>query len=179
MKSDVLVGAGQLELAFDPDVLKLSQVHGGELLSSAMLDSHVATEGHLKIAFVASDVLKSTGGLLAVEMKSLAPVSTDTTFRIEKVRMWKADDSSEVVAEFSKDAVLLEITSETDGPQRSVEVQDQAEPAEGLPIDNAVPLPRWILIVGAAGGITILFLLVLYCGGLRNVEQVMCFHHAK
>lgn len=156
LRSEALIGAGQLELVFDPSVLEFSQVQGGELLSSAMLDSNLTGDGHLKIAFVASEVPQNTGRLLIVEMKSLAKAATDTTLRIEKVRLWKSEDSSEVVTEFSKDRISFDAA--TGNEHDSTEGSGVAKDSRA---GDSVALPRWVLIVGIAGGITILFLLLL------------------
>ena len=156
LKSEELIGAGQMELLFDPGVLEFSQVQGGELLSSAMLDSNLTADGHLKIAFVASDVPKSTGRLLIVEMKSLSQISAETTLRVGEVRLWKSEDSSEVLTEFSREVVIL--LARTDDDESSAEGSMAASNSQTGSSDS---LPRWVLIVGAAGGVTILLLLIL------------------
>jgi hypothetical protein len=156
LQSEALIGAGQMELLFDPGVLEFSQVQGGELLSSAMLDSNLTADGHLKIAFVASDVPKSTGRLLTVEMKLLSQISAETTLRVGEVRLWKSEDSSEVVTEFSREVVTLR--ARTDNDQPSAEGSPTASNSQ---TDSPDSLPRWVFIVGAAGGVTILLLFIL------------------
>lgn len=161
LTSDVTIGAGQFEFSFDPGVLSFDQLSAGEMLDSALFDSNVVTSGRLKVAFVSNEASKSSGALLRVQMKVLSEAPGNDCFQVDKVRLWKAEDSSEVVPEVLRD-VSWNIPEPSAGKTNTGSArQESASADENVEAKPESTLPGWVFVVGGAGAVTILFLTVL------------------
>ncbi len=93
----VNLGAAQFEIHFPGDAWEFDQAKAGSLLSSALLESNLASAGQMKVAFVSSESIDGSGTLLTVELKRKTPTARLDGFELKNFQAWRQEDSADSV----------------------------------------------------------------------------------
>jgi hypothetical protein len=169
------LGAAQLDLVFPPGTIEQPQVVAGELLSNALLESNLISEGRLRIAFVSSEPLGGTGELLKLEFQSPTS-SSPVAWKLENARGWRSSDSSEISINLSAPPPATPVVEPVDSSKPTgiqPVVSESAQPVPGQsgmtlmlpelpsPLVIRVELPGWLYF--AWGGFSVLVVGLLVC----------------
>lgn len=152
------IGAGQLELVFDPERMELLALEAGENLSSALLENSLLQPGRLKVAFVTTEPVVGAGELLRLHF-GLRGEWTQTPLAIENFRAWN-DDTVEVPVIVESGKISRPIPVLADQAPGPVVVSPSTPPVTPQVVIQYL-IPGWVYALGGAGATTILFLLIL------------------
>jgi hypothetical protein len=152
------IGAGQLELVFDPERMELLALEAGDNLSSALLENSLIQPGRLKVAFVTTDPVVGAGELLRLRF-GLRGEWTQTSLAIENFRAWN-DDTVEVPVIVESGKISRPIPALIDQTPGPAVVSPNTPPVTPQVVIQYL-IPGWVYALGGAGATTILFLLIL------------------
>lgn len=83
------IGAVHLEITFDPEVLTPTDVVGGSMASSALVDFN-ATDGRVVIGVVSSDGIDGNGSVVIARFDVIGSDGATSPLALENVQAWEA-----------------------------------------------------------------------------------------
>ena len=83
------IGAVHLEITFDPDVLTPTDVVGGSMASSALVDFN-ATDGRVVIGVVSGDGIDGDGSVVIARFDVIGSDGATSPLTLENVQAWEA-----------------------------------------------------------------------------------------
>lgn len=89
------IGAIQFELVF-PESARVTQSAAGQLLTSALLETHLVAPGRLRVAVISSEPIMGRGTLSSLSFESLPESLTETAFRLENIKAWQQESLAAV-----------------------------------------------------------------------------------
>lgn len=94
------VGAVQLELTFDPDVLNATEVIKGALIAgNSLLEFNTDVEGTVAIAIASLDDIVGDGELVIVSFEVVGSDGDTTEIGVADARAWESENHLEVLVE--------------------------------------------------------------------------------
>lgn len=154
--SAVNIGALQLELVFDPALLRFKGIENGPVLSSALVESNVVQPGRARVALVSNEEVKGSGVLLVAEFEMLAGPPVATTISLESARGWDQINNLPVL-----------VVQQPGEWMRTASAAPVATMPVSVPEENALKpaIPVWLY---GLGGLVVLIIAILL---LRRVKS--------
>ena len=98
-ETKVAIGALQLDLMYDPEVLTFKAIDNGPLATSALVESNVIAPGVLRVALAGNGEIKGNGTLLNVEFQVNSGDARTVDLSLAKARSWDHADNLEMTVE--------------------------------------------------------------------------------
>ena len=137
LETTELIGAIQFELVF-PESANVTQSVAGQLLTSALLETHLVAPGRLRVAVISSEPIVGRGTLSSLNFESLPDSLTDTAFRLENIKAWH-QESLAAVELGTAPLVRTGNPPRLTGSSATSSIQSPHEAADADAVTNTVP----------------------------------------